>query len=172
MAWFSLVDWGAADWTTDADKAHERYVQHLNQMKDAGKAGWSPQLVEALSMQAQQIRDETSGFFGGGGAEYWQQVGANEPNWIVSANINPATGLEKIQSHIAFLQSAGAASSAWENALAQFGAINVAQEVARQTADDIAKKADEVTDPTRSVWPWLAGAGVLAFVVTSYWRRK
>jgi hypothetical protein len=164
---FSLVDWGSADWTQDADKAHERYVQHLNQLSEAGKAGWTPELVEALAIQAEQIRNEHSSVFGGGGAEYWQGIATNEPNWILSANLNPAQ-MGKIDSHIAFLQSAGAASSAWENALAQYGAMNVAQEVAQHTAEDIKRK----TDPKQSVWPWIAGAGVAVFLVTSYWRRK
>jgi len=168
MGLFDFVDWGGTSWVKDANDAHDRYVQHLNQMQEA-KASWTPQIVELLETNSELIADQHESIFGGGGAEYWAAIAQSEPNVLVNAGVNPRS-LEKIDSHVAFLVSAGGAANAWDNALQQYGAGNVLSEVAAMSAEDAKNffgKAGKALDPKKSPWPWVA-AGIVGLLI---WRE-
>lgn len=161
MGLFDFIDWGATDWAKDAPAAHERYVQHLVEMQEA-KASWTPQLVDILTQHADNILTQTESFFGGGGSEFWSEIARSEPEVLVRVGINPRQ-LEKIDSHVAFLVSAGGAADAWDHTLQQYGAGNVLAEVVELSVED----AKAIVDPKKSPWPWVA-AGIVGLLI---WRE-
>ena len=157
MAWWdSLADWGAADWTRDPAAAHFRYVSHLGDMQM--KKNWPPQMVTQLTVKSKSASDQTDN-----GETYWRTIANNEAEWMRAAGVEPGE-LEKIDSHLLFIQSTGQAAESLQQAIAEYSPMNVAKEVAKQTAADIAEKADEVTDPFQSKWPWIA-AGVVGLIL-------
>jgi hypothetical protein len=158
MAWWeNLVDWGSADWTSDPEAAHFRYVSHLNDMQ--AKKNWPVYLVEKLQSESQKVKGNVST-----GELYWRTIAQNEATWMRSAGVEPGS-LEKIDSHVLFIQSTGQAAEALEKAIAEYSPMNVAIEVTKETAKDIQDKADEVTDPTKSLWPWIAVGAVTLIVL-------
>jgi len=155
MGWYDewFVDWGATDWTKDEDLAHTRYSEHILDMQK--KKSWPGPMVTYLIQQSQIVADESAD-----GASYWATVSAQEPSWIVEANVNPGE-LQKISSHIAFLQSAGGAADAWNEALETYSPDAIAEAVVKQTGEDI----KDAANPFKSWIPWAVGAVLVGFVL-------
>jgi len=154
MEWFDtwFVDWGGTDWTKDENLAHARYSEHILEMQQ--KKSWPGPLVTYLIAQSQIVADES-----GDGETYWKSIAEQEPDWIVEAGVNPAE-LQKVSSHIAFLQSAGGAAAAWNEALKTYAPANVAKEVIKDTAQEV----EDAANPTKSWIPWAVGGVILALI--------
>lgn len=150
--WFG-TDWGATDWTKDEDLAHARYSEHILDMQT--KKGWPGPMVTYLIAQSQITADES-----GDGEAYWKAIGENEPDWIVEANVNPAD-LAKIDSHVAFLESAGAAADAWNEAMETYSPTEFLKEVIKETAEDVKEEAEKAVNPFRSWIPWAVGGALV-----------
>jgi hypothetical protein len=155
MSWWNDIiglDWGVDPTTKNPAEAYANYTQHLKDMVE--KKGWPSRMVERMSAQAKIVEAESPT-----AQAFWLAVADQEPAWITEAGVEPGS-LPKINSHIQYLQSKGAASTAWEQAQIEFSMSNVGQAIASETGKDLKDKVD----PTKSIWPWLIG-GVVALVL-------
>lgn len=119
-AWSDFfLGWAPAEWTTDSNEAHERYITHLSDMQS--KQNWPSPLIQVLTGKAEVVKAQSDT-----ADEYWSTIYKNEIGWIKSV-LNP-NQLKNLPNHVAFLESVADASGSWADVLNEYSFSNVIKE--------------------------------------------
>jgi hypothetical protein len=158
---FTGADYAVDPSTESASAALERYKTHLTDLQN--KKRWPPALVAALIDNANSIQNRASAMSFLTGApsadDFWISVAESEPGVYAAQGIEPGS-LQKIDSHIAFLNAWGAAARSLQSAVDAYDPVSFTSEVASESAQDFAqavRTGGEALNPKKSPWPWVIG---------------